>query len=281
MPEVAAATETQPVVAPTAPPENQAPETPAVVAPPSDGKPPEQAPGAEPPKQADADDATRRTGTARFERRIAAATRRAAEERARREFLEKELSELRGKAAPSTPDSSAPRIEQFDDVQKYAEAHAEWKLKQHQRETTAKQQQERQAAFQAELQSAWDKAREAGEDKYDDWQEVVGEVKPVTPWAIAIARSPNAADVAYHLGKHIDEARRIAALSPDQQFFEIARISHTLAATPPPKPAASKAPAPISPVTATSSPGNDEIHDGMSYEELVRVRNKQLGRTKR
>ena len=280
MPEAQVVQGNEPAASP--PPAPAAPEQapPAEVAP-SDQKPPEQAPGTEPEaKPADANDPkAEKRGQARFERRIAAATRRAAEERARRELLESELERLRPKPE-GTADHGAPRPDQFDDVEKYAAAREQWAVKKHTEQQTAAQSQAKAKEFKATVERAWESRIEVGSERYDDWDEVVGQVTPNNPATVAMAQAKNGEDIAYHLGKNLKEAQRIFSLRPFEQIFEIAQLSATLAASPPKAPATSKAPEPIKPLSATKAAAGDEIKDGMSFEQFQKVRNKQLGRTK-
>ena len=280
MPEAQVVQGNEPAAAP--PPAPAAPEQapPAEVAP-SDQKPPEQAPGTEPEaKPADANDPkAEKRGQARFERRIAAATRRAAEERARRELLESELERLRPKPEGAA-DHGAPRPDQFDDVEKYAAAREQWAVKKHTEQQTAAQSQAKAKEFKATVERAWESRIEVGSERYDDWDEVVGQVTPNNPATVAMAQAKNGEDIAYHLGKNLKEAQRIFSLPPFEQIFEIAQLSAQLAAKPPKAPPASKAPEPITPLSATKSSASDEIKDGMSFEQFTKIRNKQLGRVK-
>ena len=280
MPEAQVVQGNEPAAAP--PPAPAAPEQapPAEVAP-SDQKPPEQAPGTEPEaKPADANDPkAEKRGQARFERRIAAATRRAAEERARRELLESELERLRPKPE-GTADHGAPRPDQFDDVEKYAAAREKWAVQKHTEQQTAAQSQAKAKEFKATVERAWESRIEVGSERYDDWDEVVGQVTPNNPATVAMAQAKNGEDIAYHLGKNLKEAQRIFSLPPFEQIFEIAQLSAQLAAKPPKAPPASKAPEPITPLSATKSSASDEIKDGMNMEQFIKIRNKQLGRVK-
>ena len=267
MSEVAAA---QPAPAPVAPP---AP--PAEVV--TDQKTPaESAPAPAPAeKPAHTDDPEKR-GSRRLERRIGQAIRRAAEARAESDLLRKQLEELK----PRTPADSGPRIQDFEDLQLYADA-----LKKHEREQARKEvDTERQTKAQREemenLTSSWEKKAERGESKYEDWDQIVGDMKPISPLHAAIMEADNGEDIAHYLGTHIDEANRIVALSPRAQVREIGKLETKLAAEPPKPKAPSKAPAPITPITGTKAAEVAEVKDGMSYQDFVKVRNRQLGRGK-
>ena len=141
-----------PPPAPAAP--EQAPPAEAV----TDGtKAPEAATGTEPEVKPADDKGPKREGdgTRRLQRRIDAATRRAAEERARRELLESELERLRPKPE-GTADHGAPRPDQFDDVEKYAAAREKWAVQKHTEQQTAAQSQAKAKEFKATVERAWE-----------------------------------------------------------------------------------------------------------------------------
>lgn len=83
--------------------------------------------------------------------------------------------------------------------------------------------------------------------------------------------SENGAEIAYHLGKNPAELQRITALSPVQAAYEIAKLDAKLSA---PKPAATKAPAPINPVGGNTPAEKDP--DKMTIEEWMAWRQKQV-----
>jgi len=212
----------------------------------------------------------------RFERRIDRAHKRAAEAQARAEFLEKELAEIKAKSQPQTP-STAPRMEDFTDVQEYAKAYAAHEKDQAIKDYEKKQ---RDTALQAQNQrlvQGWEAAVTKAQAKYDDWDEVVGDIKPTQPWAYAIIESQNT-DVAHYLGTHPEEVRRIAALSPSSQFREIGKLELKLQAPaePPRKP--SNAPAPIVPVKGDAKSSDGELEPQMEYEKYKKIGDKMFRR---
>src|SRR3990167_5985358 len=83
----------------------------------------EQAPATAPEgeKPATDQDPEKQRGSRRLERRLDKAYKRAAEQQARADFLEKQLSEYRAKATPAS-EPGTPKLESFDDIEKYAEA---------------------------------------------------------------------------------------------------------------------------------------------------------------
>lgn len=198
-----------------------------------------------------------------------------AEEKVRRETAERERDALRKPAEPVR--DGAPDPAQFTDIGEYTKA-----VREHERTEAIKEHEQKQQAKASETQQnqlveGWNKASDIGAEKYEDFDQVVGELKPNSPWTIAIMRSENAADVAYYLGTNMKEAQRIIALDPVSQILEVGRLSAKLLSTPPAPKLASKAPAPISPVGGVAVPETG-ITDGMEFSKFVKMRNKQLGR---
>lgn len=237
----------------------------------------EQAPAVETPaEKADAtDEQPEKRSQSRFERRLNKVYRRYGEEKARADFLEKQLTELR---APKAAQEGEPRLEQFDDIEQYAEAKAEWRKGQALKEYEAKQKTTAQQEQQKKLLTAWEERVEAAGTKYDDFDEVVGEIQPNNPLAVAIMREENGADIAYHLGKNPKEASRIMGLEPIDQVLAIGRLAAKLASEPTAAKQPSKAPPPIAPVSGKAAAPTDEIAPDDDMKTFIRKREKQLGR---
>jgi hypothetical protein len=212
----------------------------------------------------------------RNSRKLDRAYRKAAEAEARAAFLERQLQESKPKEKAV---EGAPRIEDFSDIEEYAKAKAKHESDKALKEHETKQRTQLQQAATQRLVGEWETKAARADSKYEDFEEVVGELKPNSPWAVAVMQAENAEDVAYHLGKNIKEAQRIAALDPVGQIRAIALLEARLAAEPAKPKEPSKAPAPINPVSSKKSVEATEIKDGMPYREFVKIRNKQLGRT--
>ena len=215
-----------------------------------------------------------KASTRRFERRIDRAIRARAEAQARADLLEKELAELKAKAVQpkALEPAGKPRQENFTDVDEYANAVAEWKTAETLKEKEESARKEAFSAAQREMLTQWEGQVDKATDKYDDFHEIVGELKAgVTPWGDAIMQSENGADIAYHLAKHEKEAERIFKLPPAKQFIEIGKLSAKLSLAPeaPKKP--SKAPAPIAPVTGAAETGEVNVSDPMPFEKYMKV----------
>lgn len=273
------------VATPAAPASPAAPATPPPAAP---------AEGASTPAQNTADTATatptpdetkgktpdpaEKRGTSRFERRISRLHREAAEARAERDLLRRQLEEIKPKEAP---DPGAPKLENFKDIEEYAAAKAKYESQKVLKEHQAKQQNETRQRAYAKLVEEWESKAARGSDKYEDFEEIVGDIKPTTPWSHAAMEADNAEEVLYYLGKNLKEVERIAALSPTAQIREIGKIEAKLAATPPKPATPSKAPAPITPLTGAAPVTERSIYEpNLPYEEFKKLRNKQLGRTR-
>ena len=206
-----------------------------------------------------------------FDKRIATLNRRIGEEKARREFLEQQIEQLRPK---QEADSDGLTLEQFEfDVEKYAEAKAkkaeERALKRYEEEqktNSFKQQQ-------ARIVSDWEEKTSNIDSKYDDFDEVVGELQPNSHLNIAIMQAENGADVAYYLGTNLKEAQRIAQLDPVSAIREIGKIEARLATEPPKVKEVSKAPEPIAPIENGRSK-TDKSPNEMSQKEFEAWRKK-------
>lgn len=240
----------------------------------------DQAPATAPEgEKPDTDQDPEKRGKSRYERRLDRAYKRAAENQARAEFFERQLAEQKAAQQPQA-DPSAPKLEQFSDIEKYAEAKAKYESERTLKEHQTKQQAERTKQQEALIVQDWETKSERGADKYDDWQEVVGELKPTAPWAVGIMQVENGEDVAHFLGKNEKEAKRIIGLPPYQQLLEIGRLSAKIAAEPPKPKTPSKAPAPVAALTGASPAVARTIENTNDMKQWIALRNKQLGRVK-
>lgn len=201
-----------------------------------------------------------------------------AELKANYELAQKELEKLRTPAASAFAEG-APDPSKFtgdNALSEYTKAVTEWAKGESAKELTAKQQHEQFTRREKEITESWETSVDKGAAKYEDFEQVVGDMKPDTAWKIAIMQCENADDVAYYLGKNMTEARRIIGLEPLAQIREIGKLEAKLLATPPtPKPA-SKAPAPITPITGAAVAVESLETDDMA--KFIKLRNRQLGR---
>lgn len=260
-------------IAPAAPTPTAAPSAPTGETPvPQAGDTPPAPPAGETPAQPD--DAEK-SDRARHRRQLNTAYRKAAEAAARAEFFEKQYHESRAKSAPET-DPAAPRLEQFKDIEDYAAAKAKHESEKTLKDFQQRQQGETQKHAQARISEGWENASERGAGKYDDFETIVGELKPTSPWSMAVMTAENGDEVAYHLGKNLKEAGRIAALPPMAQIFEIGRLSAKLAAEPPKPKTPSRAPAPITPLSGAAPLASDVPSADDDMKSWMRKRQKQV-----
>ncbi len=221
------------------------------------------------------DEQPEKPGKNRFERRLDKAYRKAAEAQGRADFLEKQLADVKAQGTqPAAP--GAPRLEDFSDINEYAKAYAKWHTEATLKQNEESQRAETSKAAQQRLTAEWEGKAKLGDEKYDDFDEIVGDLKPTTPWAMAIMQSENAHDVAYYYGTHIEEAKKLIALDPMSQVREVGKTEAKLLAAPPTPKASSKAPAPIAPVTGTSSGASDIWDKDTDMKTFMKKRQKQV-----
>lgn len=235
---------------------------------------PPAAPEGEKPEAAPTPEQEAKRKQNRLDRKLEKAFRQRAEAQAKADFLERQLAEERAKNSPK--DSGRPTLEQSEfDPEKHADAVAKYELEKKDTEAKAKQQAETGRQFHQKLVSGWDEKVARAEDKYDDWQQKVGELKPDSPFTAAIMLTENGEDVAYHLGTNPDEARRIASLHPISQAIEIGKLAAKLLSEPQKPQLPSSAPVPIKPVGGSSSPATKRLMD-MSQDEFDKKRRAQI-----
>jgi hypothetical protein len=274
----------KPAATPEASPAKAAPEPAASepATPPAEAKTEVEKPTEEKPesgkatteKDPESDDKVRPASRS-YERRIDRATKRAALAEARAEAAEREAAEIKAKIAPP-PDPNEPKAEQFTDLEEYAKAKADFAVKKAESAREAKAKEETQKQEQTRLTEAWEEVADKGQSKYPDFHEKVGDLKPTTPWAVAIMETDNGHDVAMHLANHPKEAERIIGLHPRQQFLEIGKLSAKLASAPAPVRTPSKAPAPIQPESGAATVPDTDPYKPQPFEQYLKTRPKSF-----
>ena len=212
----------------------------------------------------------------RAQNKLEKAYRLRAEAQARAQLLEQQLNEAR-QATQTQKAEGEPTLAQFDyDPEKYAEAKAKFATEKTQRDLTAKQQQDFQRVQQQQLRTSWNEKVARAEDKYDDFDQVVGDLEPNSPFVAALMKVDNGEDVAYHLGKNPKEASKIAEMYPLDQVLQIALLSAKLSAKPAEPKTPSKAPAPIAPLKGNSPTAPTGPTEEMDLKQWMKMRNKQV-----
>jgi len=197
--------------------------------------------------------------------------------------LQEDMARLRQErtppAAPPVPPGK-PQVQDYPDYDAYVEAVAGWQAEHTiaQRERMAQEHRQREAE-QAQARS-WNERILAAQTKYDDWDEVLqGADVPVTvALRDALFDSEQGAEVLYYLATHVEEARRLQALTPAGVARAIGRIEAQLAtqeASPPAGPPA--VPPPVRPVGSSRS-GQPKAPADMSPQEYRAWREKGGGR---
>ena len=107
----------------------------------------------------------------------------------------------------------------------------------------------------------------------------IGGLENHRPLLDAVTSVPGGHKVLAHLGANIEEAQRLASMTPVQMAIEVSRIEQRLN-MPPAVPKPSSAPAPINPLTATApaaDPGPDDKGNFKSQADFRAWRKKQRG----
>jgi hypothetical protein len=147
--------------------------------------------------------------------------------------------------------AGAPQPENYTSAVEYAEALATHKAE----IMVIERERHRQASA---TESEYHGREEEARTKYTDFDQVAHnpQLRITQAMAESIRSSEVGPEVAYFLGTNPKEADRISQLHPLTQAREIGRIEAKLIADPPSAKKASKAPAPISPVTPRSNQTN-------------------------
>ena len=187
-------------------------------------------------------------------------------ERVKREELEARVRELEGKAAPKeapAEPNEKPRAEQFKDAFEYAEALAEWSAEQA-IANREKAEAERKAAEQRDAtMRQWADRVKSVRDELPDFDDMIGssDVSVSDQVRDAILESDVGPRILYHLAENPEVATKLASLSTVSALREIGKMEARFEkaatpteSTPETRPAAraSRAPAPISPIRATT-----------------------------
>ena len=203
----------------------------------------------------------------RFDRKIDKLHRERAEAVARSDNYQRQFEDLQASLRPPEP-YGKPKLEDFNDIDSYADAVAEFKHGEYQKTSEQNQRQASEQSQITQLQQGWENQLDAAETKYEDYHATVGSYNPdpSVPWSRAIMSAENGADIAYHLQGNIKEAQRIAQLDPFNQVFEIGKLSTKLANQAPVARQASRAPTPIKPLSGGST-NSDKPMSEMNYDE--------------
>lgn len=199
-------------------------------------------------------------------------------EKARADFLDGELARARQLQAPpaATVDPNAPQIGQFSDIADYETA-----IRKHERDKASREFEDKQRAqlnqrATSQLTTAWETKAERGAEKYDDFYEIVGDMKPTTHVEFAIMDEDNGEEIAYYLAKNHAELKAIMGMSDNARIRAIGKLAAKLAAQPVVPKTPSQAPAPIVPVSGKSGGANDAPSDSDDIATWMKKENARL-----
>lgn len=176
---------------------------------------------------------------------------------------------------PAQPQSQgAPKPEQFQTYEDYLDSLTDWKVEQKLKATHEAQAREYQRRAQLEHEGKIVENLRKAAAKFDDFDEVVANPSlPVTAaMRDAIGESEIGGEIAYHLGMNIEEAERIAALSPVGQVRAILALEQKLREVPEKK--TTDAPPPITPNVGKAKVEKDPSQ--MTDKEFAEWRKRQI-----
>lgn len=216
-----------------------------------------------------------------------AAEKQADQLKADRDALAAKLAEYEQKSRPAVVEP--PKQSDFTTVDEYIEALADYKLEQKskQRDEAEKQRIANEQARQ--IQNEFAKSIQAAQEKYPDFQEVTEAADFETPPHITqyMLESDAKAELGYHLSKLYrddpKELNRILNLSPIRGIAELGKLEASITKTAPKTEVkevvkevpVSKAPAPIIPIEAKTTPVNPDLNRDMPYSEYKRLKAQQ------
>jgi hypothetical protein len=201
----------------------------------------------------------------------------AAEQRAA--DLQRQIDELKGtKSDGAKPDGDEPKPEDFKTVGEYTRALVKYEAKRAGEIGQKQAVQSQQQAHAQEIISQFVQRQDAFKAATPDYETVVGESELEVPNIAQqyLVESEMGPQLAYHLAKNPDEVTRLQKLSPSRVLAELGKLEVKLEA----KPVAtattvassvSKAPAPIQPLEAKSTPVTKDPSQ-MSFQELRQYR---------
>lgn len=185
--------------------------------------------------------------------------------KAYRETMERFAPPQQQRAEEKPADTGRPTQSQFDNVDDYVEAMADWKLGQRDQQAQQQQQEKQAQTLAAKTENFYEEAQKIpGFDR-----EAFDELPLTRHIAEALIDSEAPAKLMAHMAANPDEVARIAGLSPARQAAEIGKLETKLASAP----KVSNAPAPIKPIGTRGSATNSDPSK-MSMEEYAEYRKK-------
>lgn len=198
-----------------------------------------------------------------FQKRINKVTADKYAEKRRADDLQRRIDEMAA-AKPAAVQTAGPKLEDFDfDEAAFSAAVIDHKVNEAVSKQVATQKESAKNASAKEAQESFN-GRIAAFGK-DDFDEVASSV-PTLPNGVAdaLVHSENGPELIYHLGEHLDQADKLASMTPNQAMMELGRISATMNKTQNIKPSA--APDPIEPISSGGSISQERGPRGAKFE---------------
>lgn len=179
----------------------------------------------------------------------------------------------------TAPADKPPAFEDFQDLNQWAAAVAQHARQSALTEAERKFSERQQQTSQEQVFGQYEARERQYAAAHPDYAEAIDSLRSSVRFAPStlevIATSEHGPAVVHHLGKHLDEADRLARMPPHMQAAEVARIEARVSA-PKPKPV-TKAPDPA-PSLSGGAPAPKGLSDDLPIEEWVARRREQLKR---
>ena len=228
------------------------------------------------------------------------------EEKRKREELERRIADMEAKSVGApTPTPQVPQPEglrakptregtnpqtgkPYETIEEYFEDLADWKVERKLAEREAAEEQAAMVAATQEVEASYHEQSASARERYADFDDAISniaEMEILQPLIDYIKEQGNGADIAYYLGKHPDEVRKLHDMDLGYGFAYLGRIGASLEGPPEERPAAptrrsaderpvSSAPAPIKPLTGHSTKSSVSL-DELPFSEYRKIRDKQ------
>lgn len=197
-----------------------------------------------------------------FQRRIDKLTREKADKEREAEYWREQALRApkpESTVKPAEVKSDKPKLDDFSNEEEYFDALTDWKVDQRfakaKADQEAAQTAEKKKTEQQTIAQQWEGQVAKGREAHTDFEEVAfSKDVPITDTMTqAIITSELGGEIAYYLGTHVEEAKKIAGLSPVAQAREIGKIELRVAgeesAGQEVTPVVTKTPAPVKPVS--------------------------------
>lgn len=180
-----------------------------------------------------------------------------------------------------------PSADDYDTQAEYMKALSKWAAKQARDEERAEREKEATANRTKEIVKAWNTQVTAAKSKYDDWDDVMGDLEIGVAVGRALVETPDGAEIAYFIGKNPKEADSLRDLKTDREVgMAIGELRSKMRVEAKQREndnakdkltnEAKKKPEPLNPVAGTSNSAVTKMPSEMTYAEYKVYRNNQI-----